>query len=171
MVTESMDVKTVPVGQTDTYTIKGDAPSSIIERIHRVMGYYPELTDQDIVFFWKPNVGCYAGQYVPESRQVNIAPAGDQDYTIAHELTHAVQFIFRTLPYGERSCDLWTIARSHKLIDRNPPYLAVPKCMIDGDKPYLMHSLAKEAIRKRSEGMRHYIVWFESELRRQAGAV
>jgi hypothetical protein len=70
------------------------------------------------------------------------------------------------LPKGEKSCDLYVFARH--------PNLVWKSCYLDCKLPdptveenrIAVHELAKEAIIKRAEGMRHYIKWFENEVNR-----
>lgn len=102
-------------------------------------------------------------------------------HVIAHELTHLLQAEGR-VPHGERSCDLYALARHPSLNDAEPGYVEVPASILGtGDRPRagwpaIMHRLAGEAIRRREGGLRRYIRWFETELaaaaeRRSPGGV
>ncbi|HXQ93221.1 MAG TPA: hypothetical protein VN739_09475 [Nitrososphaerales archaeon] len=86
---------------------------------------------------------------------------------LAHETMHAVQHFDRTIPYGERSCDLYTLARlPDDMFPRTRDfYVKVPQKILS-QRPDLIRMTAKEALDNRSRGIRNYVVWFESELRR-----
>ena len=83
-----------------------------------------------------------------------------------HELTHALQYLTRDIPYGERSADVYCITRLPIWIIRdakNFSYISIPS-KVKSDHPKEVKQLAKEAITKRSQGLRNYLVWFESEV-------
>jgi hypothetical protein len=88
-------------------------------------------------------------------------------HTIAHELTHLLQGR-GLVPRGERSCDLFALARDATLVDALPYYLKVPRTLADHHgwlKPgaaALLHELAVEAKTRRMSGERRYLRWFES---------
>jgi len=86
---------------------------------------------------------------------------------LAHETMHALQYFDRTIPFGERSCDLYTLAR---LPDGMFPktrdfYVKVPQKILSF-RPDMIRMTARAALERRSSGLRNYIVWFENELRR-----
>jgi hypothetical protein len=86
---------------------------------------------------------------------------------LSHETMHALQHIDRTIPYGERSCDLYTLARlPDEMFPRTRDfYVKVPQKILSL-RPDLIRITAKEALDNRSKGVRNYIVWFENKLRR-----
>jgi hypothetical protein len=84
-------------------------------------------------------------------------------YTAAHELTHLLQRPYGPLPGGERACDLFTLARVGRCILAPPRYLRIPP-ETRSEWPQCAEvawELAGEAIRKRREGRRQYIRWWE----------
>ena len=86
--------------------------------------------------------------------------------TMFHELTHARQFLIKDIPSGERAADLYCITRLPIWIIReakNFGYISIPS-KVKSNHPEAIKRLAKEAIVKRSQGLRNYIVWFESEV-------
>jgi hypothetical protein len=96
--------------------------------------------------------------------------------TVGHELMHLVQGL-GTVPNGERACDVFTLARSIKFCDSKPYYLKVPRAFLAEDRRIMpgmqmvMHMVAKEAVRRRKDGERNYIRWFERELASYAEAL
>ena len=96
--------------------------------------------------------------------------------TVGHELMHLVQGL-GSVPSGERSCDVYTLARSVKFCDSKPYYLKVPRAFIGEDRAIrpslriVLHMVAKEAVGRRELGERNYITWFEKELASYAEAL
>jgi hypothetical protein len=94
-------------------------------------------------------------------------------YVIGHELTHLLQG-GRGVPEGERSCDLFTIARDPLFCDESPGYLDLPSSVVTHNgwvrigRRYMLHHIAREALEERDKGRRNYIKWFEEEVRRFA---
>jgi hypothetical protein len=117
-----------------------------------------------------------AGLAEPEGQTLWLNPRKLALHTIAHELTHLLQGR-RLIPSGERSCDLFALARDASLVDVLPCYLELPPGLADGRgwlRPgagRLLHDLAREAVARRARGRRRYIRWFEEAvgLRWQSG--
>jgi hypothetical protein len=86
---------------------------------------------------------------------------------IAHELVHLLQ-ARDLVPGGEKTCDLYALARSPEVIDVAPFYLKVPKRFHDAthhrrvskDAARALHALAVEALEGRTA--RSAIHWFET---------
>jgi len=93
------------------------------------------------------------------------------DWTMAHELMHLAQFNSRTIPGGERACDVHALARvPPRFIDDSPSYLVVPSGLRRRWSPEaaeLAHRLAREALERRAAGLRRYVMWWESEFDRR----
>lgn len=88
-------------------------------------------------------------------------------YAIPHELTHLLQWPIRAVPRGERSCDLYAMARAGNRFLVPPGYLHVPRTAAE-DWPRWQSSataLARDALRQRELGRRTYIVAWESSFR------
>ncbi|MGI0091625.1 MAG: hypothetical protein ACREBS_07950 [Nitrososphaerales archaeon] len=85
---------------------------------------------------------------------------------LAHETMHAVQHLERSVPFGERSCDVFMLARlPPELYPKTRDfYVKVPQRILSYH-PELIKEIAREALKKRERGIRNYIVWFESELK------
>ena len=85
-------------------------------------------------------------------------------YTIPHELTHLLQRPLRLVPQGERSCDLYAMARAGDRFLVAPGYLHVPRHARDRwtEWAFVSARLAQEALRRRGAGERNYIAWWEA---------
>ncbi len=88
-------------------------------------------------------------------------------FVLAHETMHAVQWMTRSIPHGEKACDVFTLARLPvELFPRKKAfYVKVPKRVLSD--PSRISESAKKAIYLRSNGLRRYIMLFEKELKRQ----
>ncbi len=84
---------------------------------------------------------------------------------LAHETTHALKYLDRRVPHGERSCDIYMLARLP--INLYPKerdfYVKVPQNVLYTSPDKIIET-AKRAIKLRGAGLRNYIVWFENEL-------
>lgn len=143
----------------------------IREHLEFVRRFYPELEG------WTIHVGLAQKRGVlgwasmdPEHPGVWVRPRRLDYLTIAHEFTHLLQ-ARGLVPHGERSCDLWALARSPLLIDTLPCYLKMPRTLNHGRRPSeelakLLCERARAAIDGRAAGDRRYLARFERELER-----
>lgn len=138
----------------------------VLERIRTVRIYFPELDGIPI------RVGltrAAAGFAAREEFTIWMNPRGLTLHTVAHELTHLLQNLGH-VPKGEKSADLFALARHRSLVDEVPCYLQVPRPMRNAwttrreDVERLLHQTAKEALAHRAAGHRTYLKWFETEL-------
>lgn len=96
--------------------------------------------------------------------------------TISHELIHLLQ-VRGEIPKGERSCDLYSLARDKLLVDAAPVYLEIPEVLVTEDgglqpgASRLLHETAVEALERRAAGERRYIRWFEKQVASEAGSI
>jgi hypothetical protein len=92
-------------------------------------------------------------------------------WTMAHELMHLAQFNSKGIPGGERATDVHALARlPPRLIDDSPSYLVVPRGLRGRwgtEAAHMAHTLAREAIALRANGLRRYASWWESEFERR----
>jgi len=141
-----------------------------LEKVGYVLRYFPEMDGKRI------KVGltrAASGMAVPGGYEIWLNPFRVSHHTIAHELVHLLQ---RTggVPLGERSCDVYSLARHWTLNDVTPNYVKIPPQLldIDGKLPpaaaRLLYQTAAEALEHRRSGLRRYIAWFESRLRTAA---
>jgi len=90
-------------------------------------------------------------------------------HTIAHEFVHLLQWRGHA-PAGEKSADLFALARHPLLADDTPWYLRIPPSMHKAPASWnprissLLHELARESLGRRERGLRTYLRWFETEL-------
>ena len=91
---------------------------------------------------------------------------GTLPFVLAHETMHAVQWMTRLIPHGEKACDVFTLARLPvEFFPRKKAfYVKVPKRVLSD--PSIISECAEKAIDLRSKGLRRYIMWFEDELKR-----
>ncbi len=137
-----------------------------LERLNQARSYFPELEELTVKVGTTVNVDGKAdskdGAIYFRSRNVSF-------YVMGHELTHLLQGIGK-VPKGERSCDIYTLAREVNFCDEAPNYLKIPKRLLDNNgfiqERYrlLVHKTAKRAISRKESGKRRYIIWFEKEL-------
>jgi hypothetical protein len=140
----------------------------IIDRLNQVRKHFPELRSVTITV----GVSVSAdGKAAKEVHGVWFRSRTASRYTIAHEFIHLLQGR-KGIPSGERSCDLFTMARHVSFCDQAPNYLKIPHRLMDGRRyfhPWVSrraHKLAIKAIAMRKKGHRQYIAWFEKELKK-----
>lgn len=145
-----------------------------IERVRYALRYFPELEDKRI------KVGltrAASGMAVPGGWEIWLNPWRTTYHTISHELVHLLQRTVAGVPQGERSCDVYSLARHWTLNDATPSYVEIPPRMVnvDGTLPSqsarLIYECAVEALERRRQGLRHYIAYFEDKLRGAAATL
>jgi len=143
-----------------------------LEKVGYVRRFFPEL---DGVSLKIGLTRSSSGMAVPGGNEIWLNPFHVSNHTIAHEFVHLLQRRGTDVPQGERSCDLFSLARHWTLNDVNPSYVKVPPALLENDGTLaprtaaLVYHTAVESIRKKREGMRNYIAWFEARLRESAG--
>lgn len=137
-----------------------------LKRLDKARNFFPELQGETVKVGITVNVD---GKADSKSKAVYFRSRNVSFYVIGHELTHLLQEM-GTVPKGERSCDIYVLARGVEFCDEAPNYLKVPKRLMDGRRYIrrefrgLVHETAKAAITMRALGKRQYISWFEKEL-------
>lgn len=134
-------------------------------RVLEVLDHFPELAGKHLRYRWAPKL-LSSRAYVSND-VLSFAEQTPSYHIIAHETMHVVQGIRLGVPCGERSCDLYTIAR-HDLFNDSPPcYLRIPVfdtiSMYEIVKP-VMRPLAIQAIEERARGNRQYLIWWERRI-------
>lgn len=141
---------------------------NVSERVIKVLNEFPEYSQRKIKIGFIGSI-LRAGHFNGISEEwVDISlERNPKLYTIAHEFTHGIQRINDNVPSGEKSCDIFTLARSCSYLDKPPCYLNIPKEVRENWEVWkeVLHFLAKEAIEKRNNGTRCYIKWFETEIK------
>lgn len=142
-----------------------------LERLNQARSYFPELEELTVKVGTTVNVDGKADSI---NHAIYFKSRNVSFYVMGHELTHLLQGSGK-VPKGERSCDIYTLAREVKFCDEAPSYLKIPKRMLDDNgfiqERYriLVHYTAKRAINMRGSGKRRYISLFEKEL--EEGAI
>lgn len=141
----------------------------VLTLVRQVRGFFPELDGIGIRVGLTRSAAGFAAKEEPV---IWVNPHRLTRHTIAHELTHLLQFR-GFLPLGERSADLHSLARHPVLVDDLPCYLKLPRTMRSADPVRrqkalgLIAAVAAEAAARRAEGHRTYLVWFEEEIARR----
>jgi hypothetical protein len=139
-----------------------------LEKVLYALRYFPEFDENQI------KVGltrAASGMAVPGGFEIWLNPFRVSYHTIAHELVHLLQSDGGRVPQGERSCDLFALARHWTLNDVVPSYVKIPARLIatDGTLPpataRAVYETAVESLERRRDGLRHYIAWFEDRMR------
>jgi hypothetical protein len=114
---------------------------------------------------------------VPGGYEIWLNPFRTSYHTIAHELVHLLQRSGAGVPQGERSCDVYSLARHWTLNDVTPSYVDVPARLVDmeGKLPSrsarIVFHAASDALAQRRAGRRRYIAYFEDRLRNVAATL
>jgi hypothetical protein len=151
------------------------------EMIARALPHFPELNGRMItVGYTRKHLGSaniiYRGGKI--ARLIIRLKVRNLTYqTIGHELTHLVQALvrgdrphidpvdLRAIPYGEKPCDIWTLARHELFCDDPPTYIKMPRIMRERWLDYAesVRRLCIAAIEQRIT-RRLYIQWLETEV-------
>ena len=140
--------------------------SRILRMVRIALSYFPELDGTGIKIGIARGAQGYASLDEPA---IWLNPRGLCYQTIAHELVHLLQ-ARGLVPGGERSCDIYSLARDRFLVDAAPVYLAIPGVLttpgggLRAGASRLLFATAREAICRREAGQRRYIRWFETAL-------
>lgn len=140
----------------------------VLERVHYVRRFFPELGGTTL------RVGitrAASGMAVPGGDEIWLNPFQISNHTIAHEMVHLLQKRDLGIPQGERSCDVFSLARHWTLNDVNPSYVRIPASLLNpdgtvrGEGAMLVHRVAVDSVERRERGLRNYIAYFEARLR------
>ncbi len=147
-----------------------------VKELERIFGpIFPELDEVTLRIRMKKLRSAVA-MYDHRSLRIDIDPRpfdpdknGLLPSVIAHETMHAVQYIDRRIPHGERSCDIFMLARlpTNLYPKQRDFYVSVPQSVLSSS-PERIRETAAKALELRRKGLRNYIVWFEAELKKSA---
>ena len=99
---------------------------------HSFLARFPELDPLDFELDVLPSSSRLLGlaEQDRDPPRIRLRPAKSTNptltYTIPHELTHLLQFPLRLVPDGERSCDVYAMARAGDRFLVPPGYVRVP---------------------------------------------
>jgi hypothetical protein len=135
--------------------------------------FYPELEGQEI------RVGItnrtnILGEADSHKSLIRLKVSSLCYNTVGHELMHLSQRTthinqdFDIIPYGEKQCDIWTLARNKIFADKPPYYLKIPNSIRSDWHQFsnCIRDLCIESIACRHEGDRRYIVNLESKIKK-----
>lgn len=167
----SFDFSTVPGTASGRFRptrvlLNHRACNKVLERLLYVRRFFPELDGRMI------HVGltrAASGMAVQGGDELWINPSHVSYHTMAHELIHLLQGE-GGVPAGERSCDVYSMARHWTLNDTPPYYVKIPYSFLDArgkvrsDVSMTLYTTARRAIELRRSGLRNYIAYFEKTL-------
>lgn len=144
--------------------------AQLLRKLHYVRQFFPELDSRLIRVGL---TGVASGMAIAGGHELWFNPARVSYHVIAHEFTHLLQGA-NGMPHGEKSCDVYALARHWTLNDTAPYYVRVPASLQDTCGKYtpttakLICDTAKRAVELRASGTRHYIALFERTLQESA---
>jgi hypothetical protein len=144
---------------------------NFLKRLDKARDFFPELEGYTIKVGITLNVD---GKADSKSKAIFFKSRNVSYYVIGHELTHLLQEM-ELVPKGERSCDIFTLARRVEFCDEAPNYVKVPGRFLNENRKIrrefrgMVHETAKTAVLMRGMGRRNYISWFEKNLEDVAG--
>ncbi len=139
---------------------------SLVRKLRYVRRFFPELAGRTI------RVGLTrsaAGLAVPGGDELWVHPSQTSYQSLTHEFVHLLQGR-NEVPGGERSCDVFALARHWTLIDSPPFYVRMPvefqtpSGKVRPECARLICSVARRAVEMRRTGRRNYIAYFEKTL-------
>jgi len=140
----------------------------VLDLIRQVRIFFPELDGITLKIGLTRRA---AGLAAHDQPWIWVNPRKLTRHTIAHEMVHLLQFRGHA-PQGEKSADLYALARHVCLADDLPYYLKTPRtlraaALLDAPSVHLLlHRVARESLVRRDQGERNYLRWFEQELDR-----
>ena len=145
---------------------KKKGQSQFLLRLDEARSYFPELDCHCVKLGITINAD---GKADLEGKGVFFRSRNVSYYVMGHELTHLLQQM-EGLPKSERSCDIFTMAKTVLFCDESPNYVKVPKGMVDENQFIIehyrgfVHRTARSADALRRAGKKFYISWFERTL-------
>ena len=145
----------------------------IVEHLEFARRFFPELEALTIRIGLAQKRGVLGwGSLDPERPGIWVRPRRLHLFTLAHEFTHLLQ-ARELVPRGERSCDVFALARTPLLIDTPPSYLRVPRSFrrptLTPEQAHLLCDIARRAVNAREQGDRRYLQHFEQWLEEATG--
>ncbi len=154
-----------PRGTVSRRAERSPHKARMLEHLEFARKFFPELEGVTIHVGLAQKRGVLGwGSMDPEKPGVWIRPRRLYLFTIAHEFTHLLQ-ARGLVPHGERSCDLFALARSSMLVDHAPSYLKLPRQLrrpkLAPAQAQLLTDCARRALAARAAGDRRYLQRFE----------
>jgi len=141
--------------------------NKLIQMLRKSLNEFPELNDRKIILgvTYANDGNAFMDYEKLDTFTIRLNPRRVTYFTIGHELTHFLQFL-KLVPSGEKSSDIFTLAKSQLFLDEPPSYLRIPKRLQDywEENALKIHTLSKDALEYR-KNHRNYIKWFEDKLK------
>jgi hypothetical protein len=165
---------------TFTPRMKKRLSKRVIDMLQNALRCFPELKGKKItVGYTAAHLGSALVPLRPEAAAkltIRLKVKTLTYNTVGHELTHLLQGLSKihfkagaaveTIPYGEKQCDIWTLARSNLFCDDAPTYIRLPRSIRENWPVYAesVRRLCIAALEKR-KSHRLYIQWLESRIK------
>jgi hypothetical protein len=165
---------------TFTPRMKKRLSKRVIDMLQKALRCFPELKGKKItVGYTAVHLGSALVPLRPEAAAkltIRLKVKTLKYNTIGHELTHLLQGLSKihfkagaaveTIPYGEKQCDIWTLARSNLFCDDAPTYIRLPRAVRENWPSYSksVRRLCIAALEKRKTH-RFYMKWLESRIK------
>jgi hypothetical protein len=165
---------------TFTPRMKKRLSKRVIDMLQNALRCFPELKGKKItVGYTSAHLGSALVPLRPEAAAkltIRLKVKTLKYNTIGHELTHLLQGLSKihfkagaaveTIPYGEKQCDIWTLARSNLFCDDAPTYIRLPRAVRENWPSYSksVRRLCIAALEKRKTH-RFYMKWLESRIK------
>jgi hypothetical protein len=167
---------------TFTPLMKKRLSRRVIDMLQNALGQFPELQGKKITVGY---TSAHLGSAIVPLREeaaakltIRLKVKKLTYQTIGHELTHLVQGLSKIhlkagrrqqvepIPYGEKQCDIWTLARSSLFCDDAPTYIRLPRAIRENWPSYSksVRRLCVAALEKRKTH-RFYMKWLESRIK------
>ncbi|MGH7769354.1 MAG: hypothetical protein ACREQP_18060, partial [Candidatus Binatia bacterium] len=146
---------------TFTPRMKKRLSRRVIDMLQNALLRFPELQGTKItVGYTSAHLGSALVPLRPEAAEkltIRLKVKTLTYNTIGHEMTHLLQGLSKihwkekkvgkdeTIPYGEKQCDIWTLARSKLFCDDAPTYIRLPRA-VRGDWPVYAQSVRRLCI-------------------------
>jgi hypothetical protein len=165
---------------TFTPRMKKRLSKRVIDMLQNALRCFPELKGKKItVGYTAAHLGSALVPLRPEAAAkltIRLKVKTLTYNTVGHELTHLLQGLSKihfkagaaveTIPYGEKQCDIWTLARSNLFCDDAPTYIRLPRSIRENWPVYAgsVRRLCIAALEKRKTH-RLYIQWLEARIK------
>jgi len=127
-------------------------------KLERAIKYFPEIKEVRVKGL-SQNVHWYLACCNIAGKIIEFRDKKHRNVTIFHELMHVVQGLSNEIPYGERACSVFAVARMPPgLVEGVIPYIDTCKRICHKKK---FPELCCQAIQARKKGHRNYIVYLE----------
>lgn len=131
-------------------------------KLERAIKYFPEIEEVRVKGLSQNVHWCIACCNIARNT-IGFEDRKHRNVTIFHELMHVVQGLSNEVPYGERACSVFAVARMPpEIVEGVIPYITTSEHIYPVEK---YPELCRQAIRARKKGHRNYIVYLEKRMK------